>query len=474
MTKSILTTLCAGALLATTATAQFFTPGNVVVLRAGDPALVLGSTAAPVFLEEWDTTTNTLVQALEIPNSQTGASPSFSQRGFSSSEGGLTVSANGRYLILSGYDRMIGDTDPSAELSATTNRVIATVDLLTGLIDTSTRLADAYDGGTFRGATSVDGTQFWTSGNSSLGSIRYATLGATSSQEISGSPANMRWIDNYKGQLYATSASTGTSTQGVLEIGTGLPTTIGQIATLLPGFPTNGVFSDGAPYDFWFASDTLLYVADAAFTGSACGVQRWELISGTWTLAYTITVGATECVRGLSGIVRDGVPEIWFTAEPGGFVTSLYKVTDTGAGSTPIVINTEPSDTDYRGVRVIPALRASQPGGCGTSSLRVTGPGLVGTSLDVEMLNATGFPFVNYSINTLGLPLANCGCVLLYDLGVLVGGTTGTITFPNNPSLFGATLYLQGLDLFDAGTSCVSPVPAIPLSTTDGVAVTLY
>ncbi|MFT4839908.1 MAG: hypothetical protein ACI8UD_000903 [Planctomycetota bacterium] len=474
MTRSILFSLAAGALLATTASAQLFTPGNVVVLRVGDPVLTLSSSASPVFIDEWNTTTNTLVQSLEIPNSQTGAVPSFSQRGFSSSEGGLTVSADGRYLILAGYDRMIGASNPGAELSATTNRVVARVDILTGLVDTSTTLSDAYDAGTFRGATSLDGSSFWLGGSSSNGAVRYATVGATTSQEVSGSPSNVRWIDNHKGQLYITSASTGSLSQGVLEVGIGMPTTIGQTTTLLPGFPTAGVFDDGAPYDFWFANDTTLYVADSAFQGTNCGVQKWTLAAGTWTRQYTIVVGATECIRGLSGILRDGVAEIWFTAEPQGFVTSLYKVTDTGAASTPVLIQTEAAQTDYRGVRVIPAFIGTQAGGCGTGSLQITGPCLVGTTIEVDMVNATGFPFVNYSTTTLGLPLANCGCVILYDLGVLVGSASSAIAVPNNAALIGSSLFLQGFDLFDIGSSCTSPVPAIPMSTTDGKSITLY
>lgn len=474
MTRSILLSLAAAALLTSTAAAQFFTPGNVVVLRVGDPALTLGSTAAPVFIDEWNTTTNTLVQSLEIPNSGTGAVPSFSQRGFSSSEGGLTVSADGRYLVLAGYDRMIGDTDPNAELAATTNRVIATVDILTGIVDTTTRLTDAYDGSTFRGATSLDGQSFWTGGNSGTGSVRYATLGATNSVDVASSPTNVRWIDNYKNQLYITSASTGASAQGVNQVGVGMPTTSLQTVTLLPGFPTTGVFSDGAPYDFWWANDTTLYVADSAFTGTGCGVQKWTLAAGTWTKQYTITVGAPDCIRGLSGLVRGGVAEMWFTAEPSGFVTSLYKVVDTGPASVPVLIQTEQAQTDYRGVRVIPSFKNTFPAGCGTSSLRLTGSGLVGTNIEVDMLNASGFPFVNYSTTPLGLPLAGCSCTILFDLGALVGAASSTLPLPNNPALFGAALYVQGFDLLDLSSTCTSPVPGIPMSTTDGLSITIF
>lgn len=474
MIRSTLLSLAAAALLTSTAAAQFFTPGNVVVLRVGDPAIVLGSHAAPIFLDEWNTTTNTLVQSLQIPNSSTSAVPSVTQRGFSSSEGCLTMSADGRYLVLVGYDRALGATDPGQEPAISTNRVIATVDTLTGIIDTSTALTDAYDASTFRGAASMDGSSFWLSGNSGSGSIRYATLGATTSIDISTSPTNMRWIDVHKSQLYATSASTGALAQGVMEIGTGLPTTPGQTATILPGFPIAGNFPDGAPYDFWFANDTTLYVADSAYTGSNCGVQKWTLGAGTWTRQYTIVVGATECIRGLSGLVRNGVPEVWFTAEPSGFVTSLYKVVDTGATSVPQLINTEAPDTDYRGVRVIRSIVATTPAGCGPSSLMMTGSGLTGTDIEIDMVNAAGFPFVNYSLAPLGLPLANCTCTILYDLGALVGAASSTLPIPSNPAIIGTILNVQGFDLFDPTSTCTSPVPGIPISTTDGLSILIY
>lgn len=478
MMRSPLLLLAAAALCTGTASAQFFTPGNVVVLRVGDPSLTLGTGASPVFLDEWDTTTNTLVQSLEIPNSQTGAVPSFTQRGFSSSEGQLNLSVDGRYLVLGGYDRAVGASDPSAESANSTNRVIAVVDTLTGLVDTTTRLLDAYDSGTFRGVATVDGSEFWLSGDSTLGSVRYATLGATGSLDITLSPANMRWIGIRDSQLYTTSASTGALTQGVLEVGTGLPTTSGQTATLLPGFPNNGVFSDGAPYDFWFADSNTLYVADSASNGTsgfncAGGVQKWTLSGGTWTLQYQIDGFGADCVRGITGIVRDGVPEIWFTAEPNGFVTSLWKLVDNGPNSLPQLIATEQSETDLRGLRIVGSTFQTVAGGCGQSSLQVQGSGLVGTDIEVQMVNVQGFPFVNYSFQPIGVPLTGCTCTVLYDLGVLVGSATGVVSVPNLPVLSGVTLRVQGVDAFDPNTTCAPLVPGLPMSLTDGVEVTI-
>jgi hypothetical protein len=140
----------------------------------------------------------------------------------------------------------------------------------------------------------------------------------------------------------------------------------------------------------------------------------------------------------------------------------------------PVLIQTEQAQTDYRGVRVIPSFKNTFPAGCGTSSLRLTGSGLVGTNIEVDMLNASGFPFVNYSTTPLGLPLAGCSCTILFDLGALVGAASSTLPLPNNPALFGAALYVQGFDLLDLSSTCTSPVPGIPMSTTDGISITIF
>lgn len=484
MMRSTLSYLLAAAALAPAMPAQFFTPGNVVVLRVGDPSLTLGSTAAPVFLEEWNTSTNTLVQVLGLPNvagaglvpAPVAPNTSFAQRGFSSSEGQLNLSADGRYLVVAGYDRAVGLTDPTVEPAATTPRVIARVDVLTGDVDTSTALLDAYDGNAMRGATSDDGTRFWTSGNSTAGAVRFvANLGDTTSIGINGgSPTNCRFIGIYDFDLYVTSASTGALTQGILRVGPGgLPTTAGQSMNLLPGFPTNGTFTDGAPYDFFFADDNTVYVADEQLNSLVGGIQKWQFNGTTWVRTAVFQVQTGYGLRGLTGLVRNGQVELWVTAEASGFVTSLWKVIDNGTSFSATLVNTEPAQSDYRGVRVIGSPFLNQGGGCATARLQVSGSGLIGTTVKTEIANPQGFPFLNYSVNPLGLPFNGCTCVFNYDIGVLVGSAVGVLTIPNNPSLMNATFYNQGIDLFDPTTSCTDPFLGLPASLTDGVAITI-
>ena len=477
MIRSTIISLALGAIFASSATAQFFTPGNVVVVRVGDPSTTLGSSAAQVFLEEWNPVTGTFVQQVEIPNSTTGASPSFSQRGFSSSEGCLNLTADGRFLVLGGYDRAIGDTDPTAEPAASTPRVIARIDTLTGTIDTSTALTDAYDGNAFRGVASDDGSRFWTSGNSTNGSVRFVSnLGANTSLQINaGSPTNARWINLHRCDLFITSASTGAMTLGPLQVGMGgLPTMSGQNLTLLPGFPMGTSLAQGNPYDTWFANETTVYVADFNQNSTIGGVQRWELVAGTWTFQYRIAVmvgaGTTFGARGISGITRNGVNEITFTAEEPGFITHLYTVADTGPASVPTLIFTEAAETDLRGVRYISTQFSRVTAGCSQADLAVSGAGLVGTDVRTEVCNPAGFPFINYSFTALGLPLTNCACVVAANPEVIAGGPVGVLSIPNNASLVGTVVLQQGIDFLDPAASCVE-VPFLTL--TDAIQYTI-
>ncbi len=486
MMRPTILSLAACALLAPSVSAQFFQPGNVVVVRAGDPALTLSSAAAPLFLEEWNPVTNTLVQTLALPNGNPAGLPiptpvapnvSIAQRGFSSTEGQLNLSADGRYLVVGGYAADTGSPNPRDEPSATTPRVIAVVDVLTGLVDTSTALTDAYDSTDFRGVTSDAGLRFWTSGNDTGGSVRFVSnLGATTSLPVNaGSPTNNRFIGIYDFDLYVTSASTGAGTLGVVAVGSGgLPTTGGQAQTLLPGFPTSGGISAGNPYDFWFADDQTLYVADSNQNSTIGGVQKWTFNGTTWAFQYRLTVqvppAETWGARGLTGLKRNGVNEIWFTAEQPGFVTHLCKVEDTGPSAVPVIVSTEPTETDYRGVRVIGTQIQSIAAGCGAAELQVSGPGLLGTGVKVELENVQGFAFLNFSFTPVGLPLTNCTCTVVAAPGTLVGTDSVVLPIPDDITLIGRDVYVQGIDLFDPAATCVE-LPFLTL--TDGAVFTV-
>src|SRR6266550_7541707 len=73
-----------------------FTAGNLVVYRAGDGSAALGSTATVVFLDEY-TPSGTIVQSIQLPTTSVGSNRRLTGSGSATSEGFLTLSADGRY-----------------------------------------------------------------------------------------------------------------------------------------------------------------------------------------------------------------------------------------------------------------------------------------------------------------------------------------------------------------------------------------
>ena len=102
---------------------------------------------------------------------------------YSVSEGDLTLSTNGEYLVTGGYNATISAWAPQQTFSSASviNRVIGTINGA-GVINTTTALTDAYSGDNFRSVVSTDGTQFWTAGHASGYTpendyVHYATVG---------------------------------------------------------------------------------------------------------------------------------------------------------------------------------------------------------------------------------------------------------------------------------------------------------
>ena len=92
----------------------------------------------------------------------------FTLSGTASSLGNLTLSGDGRYVVLAGFNRAVGASTENVGNSsaAGTNRLPARIDA-TGSVDTTTLFGDmAFTGDNVRGATTNDGTGFWLTGTS--------------------------------------------------------------------------------------------------------------------------------------------------------------------------------------------------------------------------------------------------------------------------------------------------------------------
>jgi hypothetical protein len=326
--------------------------GNLLVVRAGDGAAALTGNATPAFLSEFSLSGGSPLQTIALPTVVSGLNQPFTLSGTATSEGFLSISANGQYLTLAGYGVVPGTTTPQTSTAAVANRVVARIDRISGSIDTTTALGDAYNGSNIRSAVSTDGINIWTSGNGGSGQgstagTRYTTLGSTTTTGLHSSTTNIRVVNMFNGQLFADSGSAGFT--GVGTVGTGLSTTSGQTFTLLPGMPTSGTHS---PYDFWFKDANTLYLADDGAVGAGGGIQKWTFDGATWTLAYTLLNNGTTTtgVRGLAGTVDGSGNAVLF----GTTGSALITVTDTGASAAATTLATAPANTAFRGVEYIP------------------------------------------------------------------------------------------------------------------------
>ena len=332
--------------------AASFSPGNLVVYRVGDGSASLTSNATAVFLDEY-TPAGALVQSIAVPTTTVGANRRLTASGSATTEGLITRSTDGQYILLTGYDAMLGTASITGSTSASVNRVIGRVDAL-GNIDTTTALTDAISGGNPRGAVSTNGTDIWISGTSTGGGIRYTTLGSTASTQISTTVTNLRATNIFNGQLYVSTASGSAVRLGT--VGTGTPTTSGQTITNLLGFPS----STGSPYAFFFADlnggvagvDTL-YVADDSAPGQ---IQKYSLVSGSWTASGMISAAS---VRGLTGVVSGTTVTLYATTGGTSSGGTLFSFTDTtgynasvSGAATPIAVAA--ANTAFRGVALAP------------------------------------------------------------------------------------------------------------------------
>jgi hypothetical protein len=339
----------AGVAIASFADAAAITPGNLVVVRAGDGSAALTSNATAAFLTEYTAAAANQaapVQTIALPTATAGSNRALTLSGTSTSEGFLTLSSNGQYLTLGGYNAAPGTASVTSATASTVNRVLGRV-TLGGAIDSSTALADATNLGNIRSVVSNDGTGFWA--GTSAGGARYQSFGTVgTSTQLSTSVTNTRAVNIAGGQLYSSNAS-GTF-QGVSSIGTGLPTTSGQTTTILPGFPTT---AGPSPYDYMFAGTSTLYVADDRTNGNG-GIQKWTLSGGTWSLQYTLAVTATSGTRGLAGYVDGSGNAVLFATTTETSANKLVTVTDLGNTSSFTTLATAPTNTAFRGVDFVP------------------------------------------------------------------------------------------------------------------------
>jgi hypothetical protein len=336
------------------------TVSTFMVLRIGgdidagaDAALGGGSTQA--YLEQRNISDGSLVTTIALPTAADAGNEPFALQGNSTSEGSLTRSVDGHYVVVGGYGITPGNWADASVASKTSfdagvPRVVARVDSM-GNVDTTTQL-NAFNAANIRGVASNDGTAFWATGSANDGTP-YVLLSSTGTvTDLQTTLLNERVVQIFGGQVYVSSGSG--AFHGVSTVGTGLPTTNGQTVSLLPGMPVDA----GSAYGFSMLDldgsvnglDTL-YIADD--TGTTAGVQKWVFDGNTWTKLATFTDKAVQGFRGLTAYF-DGTNVILLATT--GDAQSIVKYTDDGVNTSPTgtVLATAPTNTAYRGIALSP------------------------------------------------------------------------------------------------------------------------
>ncbi|MBM7117860.1 beta strand repeat-containing protein [Archangium primigenium] len=314
-------------------------PARVSVVRVGDGTTPLtGGAAAAVNIDTYDVISGTRIGSVPV----TG----LTLAGSSGSEGFLSRSVDGRYVVLAGYSAAAGTAGVAGTTSSVNPRVVGRVGA-TGNGSVVASLNAAFSTGNVRSATTVDGTAYWVAGTGAtgVGGIHYVTGGSTgASTQILANPNNSRVTAIYNGQLYLTSGS-GTFIT-VSAVGTGTPTTSGQTATGLSGVAGSAITS---PYQFFFLNDSTLYVAD---DGNSGGVFKYtKNSSGNWTSQPVTNPGPAVAVTALV----DGTTVRVVATLKGVSVNKLVTYVDDGTTTATVTtVDTAAANFGFRGVAVAP------------------------------------------------------------------------------------------------------------------------
>jgi hypothetical protein len=332
--------------LITSAQAQF-TASDLVVLRDGTGSAPLSNAGTAIYLDQY-TTSGSFVNSLAIPS--TGSS-ALVNSGTAGSEGALTLSANGQYLVVAGYNTTAGSASIASSTSATVPRGVATVNA-SGNYTLAATTTTTFSGNNIRSGTTDGSGNFWAVGAVG-GSVYFNSSTTTITNSFTS--ANNRVIQDIGGNLYFSTGSG--STHGIYQI-SGTPTTTGNTAVSLINTSSLGSTS---PYDFAFnASLTLAYIADSdAYTTSSGmgGIEKWALIGGVWTFQYSLPVintTGTSTTAGADGLAVDfsgANPIIYATSADG---ASLFDVVDTNATATASLLATAAANEAFRGLDFSP------------------------------------------------------------------------------------------------------------------------
>jgi MYXO-CTERM domain-containing protein len=329
-----------------------FTPGDLVVERVGTVGgATPSSTSAPVSLWDYSTAGTPSGYSVTFPSSTATDSPTshaLVDSGSATYNGAISLSADGQYVYVAGYDDNAGVVSLTSTVGVPRTVGIVSVG---GSVDTSTALtANSSDstppnltatGINFRTATGTTGgsSPFYSGGDDGLA---ISPDGATTATSLDADAIHQLELSD--GQLYES------TTTAIEQVGTGEPVSGSPTDTALIASPP----SKFEPAGFAFAtvgsatSPNVLYVADTKNNA----VEKYVFNGTTWVEKGTVTVSG---VTGLALSVSGSTVSLYVTNQ-----ADLYGITD-GSGAagtlsgTAGVLAAAPTGESMKGVVLLPA-----------------------------------------------------------------------------------------------------------------------
>lgn len=267
--------------------------------------------------------------------------------------------------------------------------------------------------------------------------------------------------------------STGNDSLYTLDLATGT-------ATLVGAYGNSSLVMHGLEYDvvsntLWGASshDAGIYSIDRAtgaatlvgLTGLSSFVNLAHDLVGNVLYAtnsgadsfYTIdrATGAATLVGPLNGPTNPnslaflpGTQTLYMIDNSQG---NLYTI-DLATGAATLIGSV--SGGNILGLVWLPGSITREAHACGTATIETAGNATLGASIVTTLGGISGAPFIGYGF---GPSTPFCTCTLGHSWSAASFGATSTLNVPQNPSLVGASIKVQGADLFGSSGGCVAP-----------------
>ncbi|MCE9559115.1 MAG: hypothetical protein K8R88_09205 [Armatimonadetes bacterium] len=422
-----------------------FTSGNLVAAVIGDAGSDILN--QPVVLQEYTTTGTPVGSALSLNNvGGRNITSDFAE----TSEAGLELSADGKYLMIAGYDEV--------PLSGTWNKFdsLRAVARINGqgqitfssaftLYDSNFLLGDGA-----RAVASLNGDDFIVTGGDA-GLLKGSFGGSTS--QVFNPALSTRTAHWFIGLLYFV-GSNAYYTAGGTSGTNGLTTWDGVVGNTFaqPGVFQTPLTSGSAPgsgRDFHIVDANTIYMA--ASSGSV-GLVKMVRTNGVWSEAFRL---ATSGVNSLAVDTSGAVPTIYMTGSNG---TNIFKTTDTGLGFSAFqTLATAPVNTRFRGLSFAPQ-SAAVAGTLTLSNFVGTAPGSNVVPVVIKVLSPS-----NVVLQTSTVNVTTSGGVGNYSLS-LNAGISGSIKLA-----FSAPTWLVKTVNSTVGATNASAVLANGDSVKDGI-----